>query len=136
MPQVLRTILAIVLGLFIGGAVNMAIVLAGPQLIAPPAGADVTTTEGLRASLHLFEARHFVAPFAAHAMGTLVGAVVAARLAGRHATLAAWAVGSIFLAGGVMSAWMLPAPAWFIALDLLLAYLPMAILGRRLARRA
>lgn len=135
MPQTLRTILAIVLGLVIGGAVNMAIVLMGPQLIAPPAGADVTTTEGLRASLHLFEARHFIAPLAAHALGTLVGAAVAARLAGRHATLAAWAVGGAFLAGGVMSAWMLPAPVWFVALDLLVAYLPMAMVGRWLARR-
>lgn len=136
MPQILRTILAVVLGLFIGGAVNMAIVLIGPQLIAPPAGADVTTTEGLRASMHLFERRHFVAPFVAHAAGTLVGAWAAARFAGRHATLAAWAVGSIFLAGGVMSAWMLPAPGWFVALDLALAYLPMALIGRWLARRA
>jgi len=43
-----------------------------------------------------------------------------------------------FLCGGVMASVMIPAPSWFIATDLLLAYLPMAWLaiwiGARLAR--
>ncbi len=38
-------------------------------------------------------------------------------------------VGIIFLMGGISACFMIPAPAWFIAADLLLAYIPMALLG-------
>jgi hypothetical protein len=92
----------------------------------PPAGADVKTMEGLKASLHLFEPRHFLFPFLAHTLGTLVGAYTAARLALARAAVAAWTVGGLFLLAGLANVLMLPAPAWFSAADLLPAYLPMA----------
>ena len=42
------------------------------------------------------------------------------------------------LCGGVAASFMIPAPAWFIALDLLAAYLPMAwlaiLVGTRIKR--
>lgn len=46
-----------------------------------------------------------------------------------------YAVGVVFLAGGVAAAFMIPAPVWFIALDLVGAYIPMAWLGIELGRR-
>lgn len=133
MPTLLRNILAIVLGLVIGGSVNMAIVTMGPMLITPPAGADMTTPEGLKAAMPLLSPRHFIAPFLAHALGTLVGAIAAYLIAGSHKGRLAYAIGGVFLVGGIAAATMIPAPAWFIAVDLLLAYLPMAWLGARLA---
>jgi hypothetical protein len=81
----------------------------------------------------LLAPRHFVFPWLAHAVGTLVGALVAARLARSHRLPLAMIVGVVFLAGGIMAAQMIPAPAWFVALDLVGAYLPMAWLGARLA---
>ncbi len=49
----------------------------------------------------------------------------------------AWAIGLLTLADGIAAAFMIPAPGRFIAVDLLLAYLPMTCLaiaiGRRLA---
>jgi len=48
----------------------------------------------------------------------------------------AMAIGFAFLAGGVMMVLMLPAtPVWFILLDLIVAYLPMAYLGYKLGQR-
>ena len=47
----------------------------------------------------------------------------------------AYIVGGLFLVGGVINAFILPAPAWFIAVDLILAYLPAAWLGQVLADR-
>jgi hypothetical protein len=41
----------------------------------------------------------------------------------------------VFLCGGVAASFMIPAPAWFITLDLLAAYLPMAWLGVRMGHR-
>ncbi len=129
----LRNILAVVAGVVVGGLVNMALVSAGPLVIAPPAGVDMTTAAGLQAGVALLQPRHFVFPFLAHALGTLAGAAVAALVAVSHHLRLALLVGLVFLAGGVMAARMIPAPAWFIALDLVAAYMPMAWLGARLA---
>jgi hypothetical protein len=133
--NILRNILAVLLGLVAGSAVNMAIVVAGPALIPPPAGVDVTNAESLAQSIHLFGPQHFVMPFLAHALGTLVGALVAYLVAASHKARFAWAIGVLFLAGGVAASFMIPAPAWFMAADLLLAYLPMAWLAIRLGAK-
>ena len=52
----------------------MALVTASPLVIPPPAGVDVSDPQSLSESIHLFEPKHFVFPFLAHALGTLVGA--------------------------------------------------------------
>ena len=135
MARLLRNVGAVLLGIVVGSLVNMAIIAAGPALVPPPAGVDVDTAEGLAAGIHLFQPRHFLAPFLAHALGTLAGALVAWLVAASHKAAFAWAIGAVFLAGGVAAAVMIPAPAWFIALDLLLAYLPMAWLAIRAGRR-
>lgn len=135
MPKWLRNVFALVAGFVIGSAVNMAIVTLGPVLISPPAGVDVASAEGLARTIHLFEPRHFLAPFLGHALGTLVGALVAYLVAGSRKATFAWAIGVLFLCGGVAASVLIPAPAWFIALDLVLAYLPMAWLGLRIGRR-
>ncbi|MFN7693209.1 MAG: hypothetical protein ACK5O3_04065 [Burkholderiales bacterium] len=135
MPKFLRIVLAVLAGLVLGSVVNMALITVSGKVIPPPAGADVSTMEGLKASLHLFEARHFVFPFLAHALGALVGAWVASLLAPGQAPIPAYVVGGFFLVGGIANAFMLPAPVWFTLVDLLLAYLPAAWLGQALAKR-
>jgi hypothetical protein len=129
-----RNVLAVLVGILVGGLVNMGLILAGPLVVAPPAGVDMTTAEGLQAGLALLEPRHFVFPWLAHALGTLAGAWLTARLAVSHHRHLALLVGVFFLVGGIMAATMIPAPTWFLALDLVGAYLPMAWLGARLAR--
>jgi hypothetical protein len=131
----LRNLLAVVAGVIVGGVVNSGLIAAAPHVIPPPAGVDMTTAEGLQAGIALLEPRHFVFPFLAHALGTLTGAVVAARGGISHHTRLALIVGVVFLAGGIAAATMIPAPWWFIALDLIAAYIPMAWLGHRLVRR-
>lgn len=135
MRRIVRLAVAVVVGFVAGSIVNMALVQVSGSVIAPPAGADVTTVDGLRASLHLFEPKHFVFPFLAHALGTLVGAAVATRLTPGRRPGPAWSVGVLFLLGGIATAFMLPAPPWFTAVDIGLAYLPTAWLGHRLAVR-
>ena len=133
--KVLRNILAIVVGLVVGGVVNMALVTASPHIIPPPAGVDVSDMQSLSESMHLFEPKHFVFPFLAHAVGTLVGALVAYLVAASHRPVFAYVIGVCFLAGGIVAARMIPAPAWFVVLDLAAAYVPMAFLGTLLGRR-
>jgi len=74
-------------------------------------------------------------PFLAHAPGTLAGALGGCLIAVTHRLPIALAIGVLFLCGGVAASFMIPAPAWFIALDLPLAYIPMAWLGARLGAR-
>ena len=135
MPKLLRNVLALVLGLVIGGSVNMALVTLGPMLIAPPPGVDMATPEGLGQAMPLLEPKHFLMPFLAHALGTFVGALAAFFIAASRKPAFAWAIGVAFLSGGVAASFMIPAPAWFIALDLVLAYLPMAWLATRIGNR-
>jgi hypothetical protein len=135
MPSLLRNVLAVLAGIVIGGAVNMAIINLIALLIPPPAGVDVTNAESLSNGIHLFEPRHFIMPFLAHAVGTFAGALAAFLIAATYRAPIAYVIGAVFLCGGVAASFMIPAPAWFIALDLLVAYLPMAWLGIRIGTR-
>ncbi len=132
MNPILRNILAFLAGLIIGSVVNMGIIMVSGYFIPPPAGADVTTLEGLKKSMHLFEIKHFIFPFLAHALGTFVGAYLAARIASNNKLSIALAIGVLFLVGGVANVFMLPSPIWFSAFDLILAYIPMAFLAGKL----
>ena len=133
--RILRLILAVVAGFIAGSLVNMALISISGSIIPPPAGADVTTSEGLKASIHLFEPKHFIFPFLAHSLGTFAGALVAILLTPGRTAGPAWVVGVLFLLGGIAASFMIPAPAWFIALDLVAAYLPAAWLAQRLTSR-
>jgi len=132
MHPILKNILAIVAGFISGSIINMGIIVSGGNLIPPPTGADVTTMEGLKASMHLFEIKHFIMPFLAHAMGTFSGAFIAALIAAYHKILFALSIGILFLVGGIINIFMLPSPLVFDIIDLGLAYIPMAFFGGRL----
>lgn len=133
MHPILRNILALVIGFIVGSMVNMGFISISASVIPPPGGANVTTMEGLQASMHLFEPKHFLFPFLAHALGTLVGAAIAALLAASRKLQLAMTIGVVFLAGGIASVMMLPSPMWFNVVDLVGAYLPMAWIGWKLA---
>lgn len=133
MSPIVRNVLAVVCGLLIGGSVNMAIIMLSGKIIPPPEGADITTMEGLKASMHLMQPKHFLMPFLAHALGTLVGAYIAARIAEKFKMRFAMGIAIWFLIGGIINIFMLPSPAWFTAVDLLGAYIPMGYLGGKLA---
>lgn len=136
MRTFLRVILATVVGLVVGGAVNMTIVVVGSRLVPPPPGVDVNDPASINARIGEYEPVQFLAPFLAHALGTLVGAMVATLVAAGRRPVPAFIVGAMFLLGGISMVVMLPnTPPWFAVLDLGLAYLPMAWLGHRLVGR-
>ena len=128
-------IAAVLVGAILGGVVNMGIIMYGSTLIPAPEGVDVTNAESIAAGMHLFEPKHFVTPFLAHAIGTLVGAVAAALIAPAKRLWFGIGIGGFFLLGGVVNAFMIPAPAWCVGVDLVLAYLPMGWLGATIAMK-
>jgi hypothetical protein len=135
MSNILRNALALLAGIAIGGGLNMALITLSPSLIPPPPGVDVTNAESLSKAMHLFEPRHFVMPFLAHAVGTLTGALAAYLIAVTYRAQIAYVIGAVFLCGGVAASFIIPAPTWFIALDLLPTYLPMAWLSIQIGTR-
>lgn len=135
MNSTIKNILAVILGLIIGSIVNMGIIKISDSIIPPPAGTDMTTMEGLKESMHLLQPKHFIFPFLAHALGVFVGAFLAVLIAASHKMKLALIIGIFFLIGGIASAFMLPAPSWFIALDIIVAYIPMAWFAGKIAIR-
>ena len=134
MKTILRNSFAVVVGLVLGGIVNMAFVVAGSYVIPPPSGVDMSDATSLAAGVHLLAPKHFLFPFLAHGLGTLAGALATYLAATTRRLALAYVIGAFFMAGGIAAAFMIPAPAWFIAFDILVAYLPMAWLGTRLGR--
>ena len=133
MNPIAKNILAVVAGFVVGGLVNIGLINIGMSVVPLPEGADDSTMEGLRESMKLFTPANFIFPFLAHALGTLTGAFVAAKLAASHHMKFAIGIGVFFLIGGITMVFMCGCPVWFIASDLLLAYIPMGFLGGILA---
>ena len=135
MNPTLKNILAVIIGSVAGSFVNGGIIMISGSVIPPPEGTDITTLEGLKASMHLMEPKHFLMPFLAHALGTLVGAAIAVLIAANNKMIIALIVGLMFMAGGIANVLMLPSPVWFTIVDLAGAYIPMAYIGGWLAMR-
>ena len=132
MKTIVRNILAIIIGWFIGSAVNMGLIETGHTLI-PIEGLNPNDMNALAKVMPTLSAKYFIFPFLAHALGTLVGAIVAGWIAASHKMKFSLVIGALFLLGGIAVSFMLPAPIWFIACDIILAYIPMAWLGGLIA---
>ncbi|WP_078130490.1 hypothetical protein [Leptospira alexanderi] len=135
MNPIIQNIIAVIAGAVLGSIVNMGIIMISGHIIPPPDGTDVTTMEGLKASMHLFQPKHFILPFLAHALGTFAGAFLTAMVSTSHKIKFALVVGVLFLAGGIANIIMLPSPVWFTILDLVGAYVPTSYLAGKLSQR-
>ena len=134
MKTIVRNILAIIIGWFIGSAVNMGLIETGHTLI-PIEGLDPNDMKALAKVMPTLSAKFFIFPFLAHALGTLVGAIVAGSIAASHKMKFSLAIGVLFLLGGIVVSFMLPAPIWFIACDIIIAYIPMAFIGGKIVKK-
>ncbi len=133
MNPIVKNVLAVISGIVVGSLINMGLINIGPLVVSLPEGADISTMENLRDSMYLFTPVNFLFPFLAHALGTLSGAFVTAKVAASHQVKLAIGIGAFFLMGGVTMVSMLGGPMWFNVFDLLLAYIPMGYLGWFLA---
>ena len=121
--------------LVLGGLANGAIISVSSSIVPPPTGYDLTKEEGLIAAMSVMEIRHFIMPFLAHAIGTLLSAFLVTWLIEGSKMTRALIVGFVFMLGGAIMVFELPSPLWFDAVDLGLAYIPMAWIGYKLALR-
>ncbi len=103
--------------------------------IFPIEGVDLSDMNQLTEIMPTLDSKHFLFPFLAHALGTLVGAAIAWSISSNHKMKFALTIGVLFLLGGIMVNYMLPGPTWFTITDILLAYIPMGYLGGKLAEK-
>lgn len=135
--HIFKRTLVILLSIFIGAQVNGAFLTIGTYLIPPPEGFNLNTMDGLKAAVPFLEAKHYLFPFFAHAIGTLISAVLITRFLKTQQFVFAMMAGVLFLIAGISMVIMLPGtPIWFILVDLIGAYIPMAYLGNKIASRS
>jgi len=135
MNPILKNILVVIAGIIIGGGLNSLLVMKASSIIPFPEGVDTSDPNKIIDYMHLFEPRNFIMPFLAHALGTMLASYVIARFAASQNFRLALIPGFFFLIGGIIMTRMVDAPTWFDALDLLVAYLPMAYIGYMLGRK-
>lgn len=131
MNPIVRNILAVIVGWLSGSVINMSLVKLGHSLF-PIEGINPNNMEELAAAMPHLDFQYFIFPFLAHALGTFGGATIAALIAASHKMKFALTIGALFLIGGIIACFMIPAPTWFIVADLVLAYIPLAWLGGRI----
>ncbi len=135
MNPIVRNILAVIVGVIAGGALNMGIIMISSSVIPPPEGVDLTTMEGLKAAMHLMEPKHFLMPWLAHALGTFLGALITAIIVTKHKMRFALGISAWFMFGGIMNIILLPSPMWFTIADLAGAYIPMGFIAAKLVEK-
>lgn len=134
MNPIIKNVLAIIIGWLGGSVINMGLIQTGHKLI-PIEGIDPDDMMALATIMPTLELEYFIFPFLAHALGTLAGAAIAGLIATNHKMKFSLGIGSLFLLGGIMVNYMLPGPTWFAATDIVIAYIPMAWLGGKIAEK-
>lgn len=135
MKKILLNAIIFAVCVTIGGFLNGIIIKYSGSIISPPEGSDLTTEKGLMEAMARMEPKHFILPFLAHALGSFLSAFLVSVFIRDRKIFRALLAGFLFFLGGLSMVFKFPSPLWFDAVDLGLAYIPMAWLGYKLAQR-
>ena len=131
----LRTLFAIISGVFAMMIVITFVELANAKLFfPPPAGMDWNDTSAVAAFAASLPTAARAMVLSGWLLGALVGSTVAALITARHRLACALVVGALVAVGTVQSALAIDHPTWMIAAGVLLP-LPLSYLAARLATR-
>ena len=122
MKQIFKNIGIVILGIIIGMVVNMGLIIGGGMIV--PMSETIDPMNAIN-----WDFKYFIFPFLAHSIGTLSGAFIVSKISRKSHIIMPLIVGFYFLSGGLYMVTILPAPTSFICLDLILCYIPMALLG-------
>ncbi|MEE9430928.1 MAG: hypothetical protein V3V16_07815 [Melioribacteraceae bacterium] len=132
MKPIFKNIIAVVLGWAGGSIANLGLIKIGHKML-PIEGINPNDFEALAEVMPTLEPEYFIFPFFAHAFGTLVGAIIVGVIATKHKMKFSLGIGAFFILGGIAAILMIPAPTWFAITDIVLAYIPMAWIGGKIA---
>jgi hypothetical protein len=132
MKPIYKNIIAVLLGWLGGSIVNMGLIKIGHKIL-PIEGINANDMKALAEIMPTLEPQYFIFPFLAHAIGTLIGAAIAGVIATQYKMKFSLSIGAFFLLGGIAASIMISAPTWFSITDIILAYIPMAWIGGKIA---
>jgi len=118
MRQILKNIGIVIISIIIGMIINIGLIIIGGMIF--PLSENFKPMNAIN-----WDLKYFIFPFLAHSIGTLSGAFVASKLSRNYHIIIPGIVGLYFLSGGIYMVTILPAPIWFICLDLIICYIPM-----------
>ena len=127
MRQVLKHIGIVILSIIIGMITNIGLIIIGGMIL--PLSENFNPMNAMN-----WDFKYFIFPFLAHSIGTLSGAFVASKLSRNYHIIMPLIVGLYFLSGGIYMVTIFPAPTWFISLDIIVSYIPMALLGWKISK--
>ena len=127
MIQVLKNIGIVILGIIIGMITNIGLIIIGGMIFPLSENFNPMNAMG-------WDFKYFIFPFLAHSIGTFSGAFIVSKLSKKSNIIMPLIVGFYFLAGGIYMVTILPAPTWFVLLDIILGYMPMALLGWKITK--
>ena len=130
----LRSILAVVVGVILAGVVVLAVESIGHIVYPPPADLDASNPEALKAYVAHAPIGVLLFVLLAWAAGSFVGGWSAARIARRAPSFHAMIVGSLVLLSGIATMLMIPHPLWFWIAGIL-AIVPVSFISSLLVTR-
>ena len=137
MRALMRGVLAVVVGFVVASAVMMAVESLNGRVLYPELGKaaeGVTDREAIREILAGAPVGALLVVAVGWALGSFAGGCVAARIGWRSPVRHALVLGAILTLAGIANNLMLPPPAWFWIVGLVV-FVPAALLGARLAPR-
>lgn len=118
----LRNLGAVFLGMIVGMAVNMGLILLNGAIFPPPPGTDMNDPAQMNAYVATLPTAAFLIVMAAHLGQSFVGGWVAARVGQSRPVLLAMIIGVLTLLGGIANMMMIEHPPWmYVELPLYLA---------------
>lgn len=114
----LKTILGVVAGVIVGGAVVFVTEMIGHSLFPPPAGTDLSNPEDLKRLMESLPTAAYAMVLLGWFLGSFAGAFVALKIANKP--VAAWAVAVLFILLTAANFVMIPHPMWMIAAGILI----------------
>ena len=127
MIKILKYIIIVILGIMIGMIINMGLIILGGIIFIPADNFDPMNAIN-------WDLKYFIFPFLAHSFGTVSGSFIVSKLSKNSNIVMPMVVGLYFLVGGIYMITILPAPTWFILIDIILCYIPMALLGWKISK--
>jgi hypothetical protein len=132
--KIIKCFLASIVGIIAGSIINAGLIFIFNAIFGSPEGMDLLDAESVKAHADKLTTANYVGTLLAHQLGTLVGALVAAKIAPTSKLIVAFAVGTYFLLCGIYAASLIPAQTWFLITDFVF-YIPFAFIGGKLGAR-
>ena len=113
MNPVVRSILAVILGLLVAFVVIALVQMIGIRVYPPPAGMDPTNPESIKAAMAQIPLAALLFVLLSYAAGSVVGGWVSARFAPKAKMTHAIIVAALLFCAGLMNLMTIPHPMWF-----------------------